>query len=78
MLGIFLTQDSNLHLLVFFRTLPSDKLPTIMFNISWDFLMVEQIFFHHKWNEAWLLVMNWYMRIALRDVERIKIWILGN
>ena len=29
---------------------------TIMFIIFWDFLMFQQISFHHKWNETWLLV----------------------
>ena len=27
------------------------------------------ISFHHKWKEAWLLVINWYIRVALRTSE---------
>ena len=34
------------------------KACTIMAIIFWDFLMFYQIFFHHKWNESWLLVIN--------------------
>ena len=44
---------------------------TIMLIIFWDFLMVEQIFFHHKWKEAWLLVIKWYIRVTSRITERI-------
>ena len=32
--------------------------------------------FHHKWNEAWLLVINWYVGVTLRAAEQLKI--LGN
>ena len=31
-------------------------LATIMVIIIWDFLMVDQIFFDHKWNKAWYMV----------------------
>ena len=30
--------------------------------------------FHHKWNKTLLLVINWYMRVASRVVERLKNW----
>ena len=39
------------------------QLTTIMFIIFWDFSMVELM-----WNEVWLLVTNWYIRVA----ERLK------
>ena len=33
----------------------------------------------HKWNEAWLLVTNCYIRVASRVAERLKtLRILGN
>ena len=28
--------------------------------------------FHHKWNEAWLLVINWYIRVASRVAKLLK------
>ena len=28
--------------------------------------------FQYKWNEAWLLIINWYIRVASRVVERLK------
>ena len=28
--------------------------------------------FTTKWNEAWLLVINWYIRVASRVAERLK------
>ena len=31
---------------------------TITFIIFWDFLIFYQIFFHHKWNDVRLLLMN--------------------
>ena len=34
--------------------------------------MVEQVSFHHKWNEAWLLVINLYKRVASRVPEWFK------
>ena len=27
---------------------------------------------HHKWNEAWLLVINWYIRVAPRVAKWLK------
>ena len=30
--------------------------------------------FHHKWNEAWLLLINWYIRV----VEGLRLTQLGN
>ena len=47
---------------------------TIMFIIFWDFLMVEQMFHHHKWNEALLLVIKWYVLFDLRVAKRLKTW----
>ena len=46
--------------------------PTIMFIIFWDFLMVEQISSHHRWNEARLLVKNWYVWSASQVTKRLK------
>ena len=31
---------------------------TILVIIFWDILMFTKFFFHHKWNELWLLVIN--------------------
>ena len=28
---------------------------------------------HRKWNEAWLLVINWYMQVASRGAEQLKV-----
>ena len=50
--------------------------PTMIFISFWDFLMVERIFFHHKGNEAWLLEINWYIRVAERvnTYDFKKLW----
>ena len=45
------------------------QLTTIMFIMFWDFSMVELM-----WNEVWLLVTNWYIRVA----ERLKEFFSGN
>ena len=45
------------------------QLTTIMFIMFWDFSMVELM-----WNEVWLLVTNWYIRVA----ERLKEFSSGN
>ena len=46
-----------------------------MFIISWDFLMAEQMFLppQPKQTVMWLLVINWYMRVASWVAERLKI-----
>ena len=41
-----------------YKDIGEDFESTITFIISWDFLMFYQIFFHHKRNEAWLLLIN--------------------
>ena len=44
--------------------------PTIMFILfcaSWD-----NFLFTTKWNEAWLLVINWYMPVASRVAKWLK------
>ena len=35
-----------------------DIISTIIFIIFWDFLMFYKFSFHHKWNDAWLLLKN--------------------
>ena len=39
-------------------TIKSSERPTTTFIIFWDFLVFYQISFHHKWNDARLLLMN--------------------
>ena len=39
--------------------------PTIIFIIFLDFLMFYQVFFHHKWNDAELLLINMVPTICL-------------
>ena len=41
------------------------------------FLGLSKFFFPQKWNKACILVINWYVRVALRIVERLKTFI-GN
>ena len=38
------------------------------------FWWLSKFSFHHKWNGAWLLVKNWYIRIVSRVTERLKTW----
>ena len=45
---------------------------TTMVIILWEFLMFYQILLSPHWNEAWLLVINWYTRVASRIAERLK------
>ena len=40
--------------------------------IFWQFLIFHQFSFYHKWNEAWLLVINWYIHVASRATEQVK------
>ena len=44
--------------------------------IFWDFLMLDQIFFHHKWIEAWLLVINMACKSCLTS-SRTTIFAAG-
>ena len=44
---------------------------TIMWIILWEILMVEQTFFSPR-KETWLLVINWYTRVASRVAERLN------
>ena len=37
-------------------------------NFSW----LEKFSFHSKWNEAWLLLINWYVRVTSRVAEQRK------
>ena len=37
------------------------------------FWWFSNFFFHHKWNEAWLLVVSWYIPVALGVAERLDI-----
>ena len=42
---------------------------------SWyfqTFWWLNKFSFHHRWHEVWLLVINWYIRVAIRAVERLK------
>ena len=34
-----------------------------------------KFFFHHKWNEAWLIIINWYIQVASRvaTIERSEL-----
>ena len=41
-------------------------------NIYENFWCFTKFSFHHKWNEAWLLVINWYIRVASRVAERLN------
>ena len=43
------------------------------FETFWWF---RKFFFRHKWNEAWLLVIKWYIRVASRVDEQLET--LGN
>ena len=36
------------------------------------FWWLRKFSFHHKWNEAWLLVINWYIRVASWVAQRLK------
>ena len=45
-----------------------------MFIIFWAFWWLNKFYFHHKWNETSLLVLNWYITVALRDVARLNTW----
>ena len=42
-----------------------------MFMILWDFWWMSKFSFHHKWNEAWLLLVNWYIRVASQVAENL-------
>ena len=54
-------------------------LATIIFIIFWDFLMFSQICFHHKWNDAWLLLINMlYMSCLTSCQNDFKLRILEN
>ena len=52
---------------------------TIMSMIFWDLLWLNKFLFHHKWNynEVWLLVINWYIKVASEVAEglKIRIWV---
>ena len=40
------------------------KESTTIFINSENFWWLSKFSFHHKWNKAWLLVINWYIRVA--------------
>ena len=46
----------------------------IIFIIFWTFWWLNKFFFHHKWNEAWLLVINRYIRFVSKITKQSKIW----
>ena len=48
---------------------------TIMFIIFWDLISwwLIKVPFHHKRNEAWLLVINWYIRVPSRVAEQVRL-----
>ena len=48
--------------------------PTIVSTISGDFLIVKQVSFHHKWNEVWLLLTNYFKWVTSRVAEQLKTW----
>ena len=55
------------------KRVKSFDMATVMFIIFWDFLMWSKFFFH-KWNEAWLLLLKWHIRVATRFPDRLKTW----
>ena len=83
--GIFLTFFVRLlggvlipiFLYIFFsyikKRVKSFDMATVMFIIFWDFLMWSKFSFH-KWNEAWLLLLKWHIRVATRFPDRLKTW----
>ena len=38
------------------------------------FWWLSKVSFHHKWNEKWLLIINSYIRVALRVAKQLKIY----
>ena len=36
------------------------------------FWWLNEFFFHHKWNEAWFILINWYIWVVSRVAERLK------
>ena len=55
------------------KRVKSFDMATVMFIIFWDFLMWSKFSFH-KWNEAWLLLLKWHIRVATRFPDRLKTW----
>ena len=50
-----------------------------MFIIFRDLLMLTKFPFRHKWNEAWLLVINWYTYELLHESPNgLRLRMLGN
>ena len=45
---------------------------TIMDIIFWDFLILYQFFFHHKYNKTWLLLINMVKRVASQVGDQLK------
>ena len=43
-----------------------------VYNIFRLFWWLCKFSFHNKWNEAWLLVINWYIPVTSRVAERLK------
>ena len=57
----------------FYSKCISGVVSTTICIIFWDFLMFYQISFHHKWNDARLLLINMVHTSCLRSYQRRKI-----
>ena len=54
---------------------PQDLGPNTCNHALWyfkTFWWLSKFSFHHKWNAAWLLAINWYIRVASRFTEWLK------
>ena len=49
---------------IWFEKIWSGQYSTTMLIIFWTFWCFTSFFFHHKSNEAWLLAINWCVRVA--------------
>ena len=54
------------------RGVQGEITPKNTYNYVHNILILIDGWVHHKWNEAWLLVANWNMSIALRVIELLK------
>ena len=63
---IFYTKILQNLIIYFFKTIPY----TTMLIIFWDSWLLNKFSFHHRWNEAWSFVINWYIRVASRVTEQ--------
>ena len=56
----------------FVKSLSSVPSTTTMVIIFENFLFFTNFSFRRKLNEAWLLIINWYIAVASRVAERLK------